>query len=282
MRRRVERGDQIAGELLAWIGGTTTKRFGMERLSGRGAQVVLANGCNSGASSSAAAIIFIICGDAPGTRCGPPFDQRRKWPGFQFVRPRGEYAGSAGAPALAWNCARAVCLSNFAKTVFRKWFSKTGFSQTEAVSRQRKPKSGGLGLKRRRQDTAAAIQQKAERIWLQENGEREKLEAVEKPAQVEPVSKCDRGNEAGSVQFAGVHHAHRRAVRMRALMWVSYVHDLAAADRQEIDLAPPRLDEAEAEVVSLLGRIGAREFDPRPGPVCQRCDVKPICRFAAR
>jgi hypothetical protein len=174
---------------------------------------------------------------------------------------------------LAWN---------FAKTVFRKWFSKTGFLQTEAVSRQRKPSSGGLGLKRRRQDTAEAIQQKAERVRLWEKGEREKMEAVEKPAQVEPVSKGGRGDKGGSVQFAGVHHAHRRAVRMRALTRAAYVHDLAAADRQEIDLAPPRLDEAEAEVVSLVGRLGAREFDPRPGPVCQRCDVKPICRFAAR
>lgn len=32
----------------------------------------------------------------------------------------------------------------------------------------------------------------------------------------------------------------------------------------------------------LIDSIRAREFKPRPAPICHRCDVKPICRFAAR
>ena len=155
MRRRVERGEKIGRDVLARIGGTTTKRFGRERLSGRGAQVVLVNGCNSGASSSAAAIILVICGDASGARCGPSgssFDQRRKWPGFDVVRPRGECAGIAGAPALTRNLRQSglpleLRQNGFSEMVFqnRIFTNGSGFPPAETDERRARPQPQKTG-----------------------------------------------------------------------------------------------------------------------------------------
>lgn len=70
----------------------------------------------------------------------------------------------------------------------------------------------------------------------------------------------------------------REGLNVRA----AYVHDLNVGDRYQINVSSSCLQEAEAEVISLVDRLRAHEFEPRPGPVCRSCDVKAICRFAAR
>lgn len=60
----------------------------------------------------------------------------------------------------------------------------------------------------------------------------------------------------------------------------AYVHDLNAGERLEVDVSSPKLEEAEAEVISLVDRLREREFEPRPGPACGGCDVRPMCRYA--
>lgn len=60
----------------------------------------------------------------------------------------------------------------------------------------------------------------------------------------------------------------------------AYVHDLKAGDRIPIDVDAADVDEAEAEVVSLVDRLRGRHFDPNPGAACKGCDVRPVCRYA--
>ena len=69
----------------------------------------------------------------------------------------------------------------------------------------------------------------------------------------------------------------REGLNVRA----AYVHDLNAGARLEVDVSPAKLGEAEAEVISLVDRLREREFEPRPGPACGGCDVRPMCRYAA-
>ncbi len=61
----------------------------------------------------------------------------------------------------------------------------------------------------------------------------------------------------------------------------AYVHDLQQGDRFSVDIEPARIEEAEAEVISITDRLRARDFAPRPGKACEGCDVRPMCRHAA-
>ena len=68
----------------------------------------------------------------------------------------------------------------------------------------------------------------------------------------------------------------REGLNVRA----AYVHDLNVGERLEVDVSTSMLGEVEAEVISLVDRLRAREFEPRPGPACRGCDVRPMCRYA--
>jgi DNA helicase-2/ATP-dependent DNA helicase PcrA len=62
----------------------------------------------------------------------------------------------------------------------------------------------------------------------------------------------------------------------------SYVHDLHAGDRISVDVSDSAVAAAEDKVVHLLDRIRQKDFAPHPdGHKCSRCDVRPMCRFAA-
>jgi DNA helicase-2/ATP-dependent DNA helicase PcrA len=61
----------------------------------------------------------------------------------------------------------------------------------------------------------------------------------------------------------------------------AYVHDLAAGDRQAVDVAAPAIEQAEATVVSLAERVRLRDYSASPSScTCSRCDVRPLCRWA--
>lgn len=88
---------------------------------------------------------------------------------------------------------------------------------------------------------------------------------------------------------ADAHREHERQLQIYADagrregldVRAAYVHDLRSGNRIQIDISPEHLDKAEAEAVSLIDRLKAREFEPRPSAVCRSCDVRAICRFAA-
>lgn len=60
----------------------------------------------------------------------------------------------------------------------------------------------------------------------------------------------------------------------------AYVHDLQEGERFSVDIEPARIEEAEAEVISVIDRLRARDFTPHPGKACKGCDVRPMCRHA--
>ncbi len=62
----------------------------------------------------------------------------------------------------------------------------------------------------------------------------------------------------------------------------AYVHDLKAAEREPVAVDPAAVAEAEATVSEAAVRIRARDYRPSPGARCRRCEVRTICRFAAR
>jgi DNA helicase-2/ATP-dependent DNA helicase PcrA len=61
----------------------------------------------------------------------------------------------------------------------------------------------------------------------------------------------------------------------------AYVHDLRAGDRRFVDVGSKQIKEAEAEVLSFVERLRARDFAPEPGAGCRRCDVRGMCSHAA-
>jgi len=62
----------------------------------------------------------------------------------------------------------------------------------------------------------------------------------------------------------------------------AYVHDLKAAAREPIPVDPTAVSQAETTVSEAAARIRAREYQPNPGLICRRCEVRTICRFAQR
>ncbi len=62
----------------------------------------------------------------------------------------------------------------------------------------------------------------------------------------------------------------------------AYVHDLKAASREPIPVAPTAIDRAEAVVSEAADRIRARDYRPNPGLRCHRCEVRTICASAKR
>lgn len=68
----------------------------------------------------------------------------------------------------------------------------------------------------------------------------------------------------------------REGMNVRA----AYIHDLEVGNRVTVDVSAAATDEAEADAVSLVSRLRAREFSPNPGPACGACDVRKLCKHA--
>ena len=60
----------------------------------------------------------------------------------------------------------------------------------------------------------------------------------------------------------------------------AYVHDLKAAERASVAVAPADILAAESAVSDAAQEIKARGYVPRPGTICQRCEVRKLCRYA--
>ncbi|MGH3437919.1 MAG: ATP-dependent helicase [Sciscionella sp.] len=62
----------------------------------------------------------------------------------------------------------------------------------------------------------------------------------------------------------------------------AYVHDLKHSASAEIDIAPPTIQAAERHVLDLVDDLRDRRFPAKPGAQCRACDVRNLCRHAAR
>ena len=63
----------------------------------------------------------------------------------------------------------------------------------------------------------------------------------------------------------------------------AFIHDLGSADRAPVDTSKKALDAAVKTVVDAAEGIKNREFEAKPTvPKCGRCDVRPICKAAAK
>lgn len=62
----------------------------------------------------------------------------------------------------------------------------------------------------------------------------------------------------------------------------AYVHDLKTIERHTVPVDESAVAAAEAAVAEAAARIRARDYLPNPGVRCRRCEVRTICRFAAR
>jgi DNA helicase-2/ATP-dependent DNA helicase PcrA len=60
----------------------------------------------------------------------------------------------------------------------------------------------------------------------------------------------------------------------------AFVHDLDAASRQAIPIAPADLDAAERTVTTAAARIRARDYATNPGRRCRTCEVRTVCGCA--
>jgi DNA helicase-2/ATP-dependent DNA helicase PcrA len=68
----------------------------------------------------------------------------------------------------------------------------------------------------------------------------------------------------------------REGLNVRA----AYVHDLKAADRDPVDVSPEAIAASEQIVEDAVRGLRARDFRPRPGDPCRRCDVRRLCQWA--
>ncbi len=59
-----------------------------------------------------------------------------------------------------------------------------------------------------------------------------------------------------------------------------YVHDLKGETRHSIPVDDRHAAGATATVEEAAKRIRAREYEPKPGSACLRCEVRTICRHA--
>lgn len=59
-----------------------------------------------------------------------------------------------------------------------------------------------------------------------------------------------------------------------------YVHDLKAATRSSVGVASGDIVAAEQLVTEAATRIRARDYAPKPGLICRRCEVRTVCEHA--
>ena len=62
----------------------------------------------------------------------------------------------------------------------------------------------------------------------------------------------------------------------------AYVHDLRAAAREPIPVEASDIEAAEGTVSHAAQRLRARDYTPKPGLQCRRCEVRTLCAFAKR
>jgi DNA helicase-2/ATP-dependent DNA helicase PcrA len=62
----------------------------------------------------------------------------------------------------------------------------------------------------------------------------------------------------------------------------AFVHDLKKAVRDPINVSSVDVSAAEVTVTGAAERIKARDYAPKPGPACARCEVRTICRYRKR
>ncbi|MGR7026353.1 ATP-dependent helicase [Geodermatophilus sp. URMC 62] len=60
----------------------------------------------------------------------------------------------------------------------------------------------------------------------------------------------------------------------------AYVHDLKKGTRDAVEVHTAAIATAESTVGTVLDGMRRREFVPKPGAACRRCDVKSLCRVA--
>jgi DNA helicase-2/ATP-dependent DNA helicase PcrA len=121
----------------------------------------------------------------------------------------------------------------------------------------------------------AIISGRADVILDREGGEAAELAIVDYKTSVDQSPEADA---AYALQLAVYADAGRReGLRVRA----AYVHDLKTASRTAVDVTAPAITAAEAEAGAAVTRLRNREFVPRPGQRCRRCDLHALCRWEA-
>lgn len=118
----------------------------------------------------------------------------------------------------------------------------------------------------------AIITGRADVILDEEGGEISSLAIVD----YKTAADADRDYETQLQIYADA--GRREGLQVKS----AYVHDLKAGDRARVDVSSASLEKAEAQVISLVDRLKARDFRPNPGTACRGCDVRTLCRFAEK
>jgi DNA helicase-2/ATP-dependent DNA helicase PcrA len=116
----------------------------------------------------------------------------------------------------------------------------------------------------------AIISGRADVILDKEGGEVRSLAIVDYKTSTEEDD--DHGLQLTVYTDAG----RREGLDVRA----AYVHDLSAADRQPIDVSGRAVAESESLVEASVADLRSRDFHPKPGRPCKRCDMRKLCRWA--
>jgi len=117
----------------------------------------------------------------------------------------------------------------------------------------------------------AIISGRADVILDREGGVVRSLAIVDYKTSTDPDD--DHGLQLAVYTDAG----RREGLDVRA----AYVHDLAAADRRPIDVSGQAVADSEELVESSVADLRRRDFRPKPGRPCRRCDMRKLCRWAA-
>ena len=118
----------------------------------------------------------------------------------------------------------------------------------------------------------AIITGRADVILDKEGGEIESLAIVDYKTSTDPEASADYALQLAVYTDAG----RREGLNVRA----AYVHDLKAADRDPVDVSPEAIAASEQIVEDAVRGLRARDFRPRPGDPCRRCDVRRLCQWA--
>jgi DNA helicase-2/ATP-dependent DNA helicase PcrA len=119
----------------------------------------------------------------------------------------------------------------------------------------------------------AIITGRADVILDKEGGEVTSLAIVDYKTSTEPDARDDYELQLAVYTDAG----RREGLNVRA----AYVHDLKAADRQPVDVSPDAIAMSERVVEESVRSLRDRQFTPRPGRPCKRCDVRKLCQWNA-
>jgi RecB family exonuclease len=113
---------------------------------------------------------------------------------------------------------------------------------------------------------------RADVILDRDNGEVRSLAIVDYKTSADPAARDDYELQLAIYADAGL----REGLPIEA----AYVHDLKAADRQPVDVAPAAITASEQTVEASVAGLRQRIFHASPGPRCRRCDVHSLCRWS--